>query len=744
MMSRRNGSTALSKITINALLAAALLGVGPTLLPGFPSPVAYGQTEIDPTLKSNVEDFWHFAKMGRYDAANAKGQAVIDAGADPLAVLGAFEAVTQSASRKDDLDVWMVRFQSTDEIKGIADQLAKLIADGRFARRSDPEFITANIERLIVNPIGYRNGVENLRNSGELAVPVLLDYLGSPSKKEYHDVVRRAFKDLGKPVLNPLVASTEMSDANTLAAVIDLLGELGYADVSPYLLRLSNTGSETVKEAANRALTKLGVDPASAVDSAWYDLATKYYYDRASITADNRNPVAYVWYWDDSTKHLIKKDVAPILYGRIMAMRASEYSLGSASSASPQVADDALALWLTANYKRETDVPEGQTDATRGENQPDANYYGVASGSKYLSMALDRAIRDRTSPVAFHVLRSMQQSVGRTNIDVSSESSPVIQALSYPDRAVRYEAAIVLAQARPLEAYTGSDSVVPLLGEAVSQTGKPTVLMLMPDTGAINANKSALEAVGYKVSGATTAGELAVIAGDLPAVDVVVISSKMPADQVDAALTSVRGSLKLRGAAKVILVDTNASQFEELKKTDPLYTTSLASNADELAIAVEAARAASGALPLDAAIATDYAIRAATVMRELALVGGIYKLDPIKGTLLGALADERTAVVVAVSRILAEYNDADAQKRLLARAVDARVPNEQRVAIFEALAANARNFGNKLDASELEKLETAVTDEPDLDVRGAAAEARGGLGLPADLAKSIIVKQSVR
>ncbi|HQY88538.1 MAG TPA: hypothetical protein PK402_07760, partial [Tepidisphaeraceae bacterium] len=503
-------------------------------------------------------------------------------------------------------------------------------------------------------------------------------------------------------------------------------------------------GGANVKEAAARALGKLGVDPATPLDAAWYDLATKYYYNRASVAADNRNPNAYVWYWDKSTAKLTKKDVAPVLFGRIMAMRSAEFSLESSNSASPQVADDALALWLAANYKRQTDVPEGAVDATRAEGQPDANYYGVASGSKYLSMALDRAIKDRTSPVAFHVLRSMQQSVGRTNLDVSSESAPVIQAMSYPDRAVRYEAAIALAEARPTTAYTGSDSVVPLLGEAVSQTGKPTVLMLMDNATAINSNKPALEAAGYSVSGASTAGELAVLAGDLPAVDVVVISSKLSAEQIDAALSSVKGSLKLRGAAKVVLVDTNASQFEDLKKSDSLYTTSLAGNPEELAKAVEEARAASGALPLDADVATTYAIRAATVMRELALAGGIYKLDPVKSTLLAAIADERTDVVAAVADVLAEYDDADAQKRLLARAVDTNVPSEQRVALFEALAGNAKNFGNKLDAAELEKLEKAVTDEVDLAVRSAAAEARGGLGLSADKAKSIIIKQATR
>jgi hypothetical protein len=60
---------------------------------------------------------------------------------------------------------------------------------------------------------------------------------------------------------------------------------------------------------------------------------------------------------------------------------------------------DALSLWLAANYKREVELPEGAVDTTRLENQPDAHYYGVVTGSQYLNSALDRTIRDRNAPV---------------------------------------------------------------------------------------------------------------------------------------------------------------------------------------------------------------------------------------------------------------------------------------------------------------------------------------------------------
>ena len=59
---------------------------------------------------------------------------------------------------------------------------------------------------------------------------------------------------------------------------------------------------------------------------AFYDLGEKLYYDNAALTADPRNPMAYVWYWDQ-TRGLMKKDVPPPIFNEIMCMRACEYVL---------------------------------------------------------------------------------------------------------------------------------------------------------------------------------------------------------------------------------------------------------------------------------------------------------------------------------------------------------------------------------------------------------------------------------
>ncbi len=760
----------------SAMMCAAIAGVAmlgsagslwaqetPTPTPAAPDAPATAAATAAPAasnLKGDVADFWHFAKMARYDAANAKAAAILQSGAAPLDVLAAFEdAVAKRPG--DDLSAGMVRFIGTPELADNAKAIEQILVQGRYGRRAESKFIESNIQRLIVNQIGYQNGVANLRSSGEMAVPILLQYLRAPDKAQYHDACRRALKDLGRVALNPLVASTEMSDADTLSFVITILGELGYSDAGPYLMRIQSTSnSEVVKAACAQALQKIGASGESPAD-AFLALSEKFYYGKAAITADTRNPQAFVWYWSNADG-LTRRDVPQEVFGEIMAMRASEYALQLAGEG--DVGDKALSLWLAANYKRQVQL-SGAPDPTRKENQPDAHYYGVTSGPKYVGMALDRTLTDNDSAVSYEILRSAQQIVGNKTLNIGAEGASLVKAMSSPDRRVRFEAAIALAAARPSESFSGSDMVVPLLGEALSQTGKPTVVIIAASQDKVNAISAPLAAGGYTVVGGTTAADALTAAQPLPAVDVVVFDSTLPADQIEGIIQSVNTAPKLKGSARLALVQTSQSQFEELKARDPLLSTSTAGDPDAIKAAIEAARAKGGALPVDAELASDYSLRAAALLKQIGTTGGVYDLAAVKSTLLGSLNDARPAVVTAVGQVLSQYGDADSQRALLARAsgnaaggaaggaanagTGAAAPAtsndaELRISLYKSLSANAKQFGNMLPDEDTKELEKIVTSEPDLAVRSAAAEARGALNLPAAEAKQIVLGQVQR
>jgi HEAT repeat protein len=696
-------------------------------------------------LKSAVERFWHYGKVGRYDVANAEGSRILSSGTDPNQVLVAFE---QNASeKKDNLDQILLRFQNVAELRDTATKITALLEQGRQSRRADPKFITTNIERLAAGERAYTNAIGRLRQSGELSLPFMIDYLRDPSKQQYHVAIRRALRDMGKYALAPLCAATEMKDYDTLVTIVTALGDLGYDAAAPYLARLANAEVPTsVRAAATESLLRLGTARAAGAGAVrgpsaadlFNELAEKQFYGKSSITADNRFPIAYIWYWGDNG--LTKKDVPPAIFNDLMTMRATEYALKLGGGQG-----DALSLWLAANYRREVDLPEGATDVTRAENQPDAHYYGVVTGSQYLDNALARALRDRNSPVAMKVIKSLHEIAGQSNLFKAVNSRPLIDAMQYPDRLVRFEAAFALAAALPQTQFQGQDLVVPLLAEAMAQTGQPSVLLVMQSQNDVNALVDAMKAgeQGFMVVGATNADQAIATAVTLPAVDVIVVSEDFGPQEVDRFLGMVRQNARLQGAARLVITKTGASRYEEFKSSDPLLSTTQARDAENLKNAITEARKKGGALPLDPAIATDYATRAGELLLKVAISRGqVFDLMAAKPTLLQSLVDKRPNIVMLGGQVTAMLNDRDAQGALLATASDEKTADDVKISLYKSLAVSAKFWGNLLDANQVQTLQKVVDTATNLQVRSAAAEAHGALNLPADQAKKLIVEQS--
>jgi hypothetical protein len=544
---------------------------------------------------------------------------------------------------------------------------------------------------------------------------------------------------MGQLGLNPLVAATEMKDWDALATVAGVLGDIGYPGPAPYLARLLESPDvpPAVKGAASEALTKLGVAPSSAKASdLFYDLGEKFYYDSSTVVSDKRWPTSNVWYWADNG--LQRKEIPHEIWDDVMAMRASEYTLKLGGSRS----DDAMALWLAANYKREAELPEGQTDATRPENYPAGHYWGVSGGAKYLETALARAIKDRNSAVAFRAVRSLQEIVGQSNLNANA-ANPLVQATQFPDRKVRFESAFALAAAMPTASFEGAQRVVPLLAEALAQTGQPSVVVVASSQDEANKLVDGLKGIGFAAAGATTAESAAAGAVTLPAVDVLLVSEDIGQGNVDQLFLMASQNAKLAGAARLVMTKTTASPFEARKVNDPLLNTTTATDAEGLKGAIEAAREQSGSLPLDPAVATDYATRSGKLMIQVGQARqNIYPLMPAKATLLGALTDARPEIVMLSGQVLGLVNDKEAQVALLASAQEEKNADEVKISLYKSLAANAKNFGNLLDAGQISALEKIVAEATNLDVRSAAAEARGALNLPADQAKKLVVDES--
>jgi hypothetical protein len=93
------------------------------------------------------------------------------------------------------------------------------------------------------------------------------------------------------------------------------------------------------------------------------------------------------------------------------------------------------------------------------------------AGPEYLHQALARAVKDKNAYVALGVVEALAANAGEKSLLYHlGTDQPLVQALSFNDRAVRYSAAIAIAAASPEEAFPEAKLVVENLIEAISRT----------------------------------------------------------------------------------------------------------------------------------------------------------------------------------------------------------------------------------------------------------------------------------
>lgn len=732
-MTRRS----LASVAIVASICVPIIHLPPVA--GAQDAAVAAASSVPAELQTAVENFWHYGKIARYDLQKSAAEKITSAGATPVIVLEAFE--TTAAGRNDNLDNWVLRWQGVKDAADTANAIAKTLAEGRLARRGDQGYVETQIKRLGTGERAYLLGVGQLRESGELAVPLMVAYLQNPQHAALHGPIRRALRDLGRSAVGPLVAATEIQkDTETLLVVVDTLGAIGYDAAVPYLKRLAESPDKpaSVKQAASAALARLGASQGTTAADAFYELSEKIYYGKTAIAADPQAPAAYVWFWSDD-KGLTKQDVAPAIFAPVMAMRTSEYALKLGQSRG-----DALSLWLAANYKREAMLPAGATDATRPEGFPAAHYFGVSAGSSALYSTLDRALRDGDSGVAIRAVKSLREIVGAASLPEDA-AAPLIAALRFTDKLVRYEAAFALASAMPTREFAGAERVVPLLAEAVAQTGSGSVVVFAPRGGEgteLNKTVETIKGAGINVVGGATPQEAIDAAGQLASVDAFFISERVTPTEVQQLIGLTGGSARLDRTPRVFVVQSGASPYVERAATDPLTSTVQGSDAETIKVALEAARTKAGTLPLTPEVATEYALKAATLLEDLAGRQTAYDLASAEQALEGALGDARPEIVKAAGNVLSTIDSRNVQPSLLTAASNEKATDDVKIAAYKSLAGNAKRFGDKLSPEQHATLEAAVEAGTNLDVRAAAAEARGALNLPADQAKTLIVKSS--
>ncbi|MGD0784455.1 MAG: HEAT repeat domain-containing protein [Sedimentisphaerales bacterium] len=410
------------------------------------------------TLEDNWNDFLHYTVIGRFDMASGYAQKIIDSNCDPLGLLKLSEDNPRGYAI-------VVRVQANNpELAPLAGKILDIIEKGRLMRRTDLEIITEEIKRLSSTVRGKYTAIERLRNAGEYAIPYMLAALADEKRIEEFPNISAALPEIGKAAVRPLTAALAMDNAGVKGFVIKALGKIGYPEALGYLKYIAeNDNSEQLRNLATESITQ--IDSTAASKSAaelFYATAENYFYKAESLAPSTDGNNANIWFWDKQENRLVRQAVDKSYFNELMTMRCCELAVRADKDFG-----QAISLWLSSFFR--VDGKGIKYPEYFGKGHANAMTYASTCGPEYLQEALERAIKDNDNVVALGTVEALSKNAGEKSLMYRFKTSqPLIDALSFNDKKVRYTAAIALAMAEPAEKFPESELVVSNLASAIT------------------------------------------------------------------------------------------------------------------------------------------------------------------------------------------------------------------------------------------------------------------------------------
>jgi len=673
-------------------------GVAGTAIPVTPAQ-AQPADELSEQQTSWLKDFIHFVKVARFDIAADVGRQIIESGIDPEDFVDLVDNARETTRFEEAVAAGM----RVPVLEPTAAALDKLYRDGKLARVRNPEEITRNIQLLSEGLRARQIGRERLIAAGEYALPQLLDAFLQNRNPNLRAQVQRVLVDLGRQSIAPLVTALPWLDPARQEAVVDVLGLIPYRTSLPFIVDLyQSTQVEAVRQACARAIGRLGGNPNADVAGLYALLADSYYSEPGELTSFQGEEFQLLWGFDPGLG-LVMTPIRTEVFHEAMAMRISEQSLRMDPNDR-----ETLALWIASNYSRELDSPEGYDNPAYPSDRRSAAYFGIAAGPDIDQIVLRRALDTRDTPLARLAIEALSETAGPRSLwgVPVNDRYPLLEALSYPNRRVQYEAAIALGKANPTETFRSAERVVPLLASAVRDaTALNAVVLTGNDRETYEVFRSRLESLGFTVlpPAENGLGDLDASIAEAPAIDLIVTS--LGFDQTLLEIETARNSDKMSATPVLALMQADdeqalARQYQR-DQTVAVRRSSI-SNSEFNASAQALLEAASGGV-ITPEEAETYAQRSLAVLRDLAVSGSsVLSVGEGAAILIDVLANAEDLTMIDVAEVLSYVDSADAQRAIFERALE--TDGFDRVELLAIVADSGKRFGNRLDARQIRRL----------------------------------------
>ncbi|MSQ90798.1 MAG: hypothetical protein EXS01_05315 [Phycisphaerales bacterium] len=569
-----------------------------------------------------------------------------------------------------------------------------------------------------------------LLSAGAFATPALLAALSDSRNPKLANAARSMLVEIKRLAVAPLCAALPELDPSTQRVVCGILAEIGYPSSQAALLDLATNPATTadVRAAAERAYAKLGGTSADA-SSQYTALARRYFDQTPALIPYARDARNVIWQFD-SHHGLVGTEIPTALYCETMAMQAAVRALALDPNS-----ELALSIYVASDLRRSLvirslniDTSDESSAGSLLATRYSAEFFATASGARIAQVALGFALDASDVLLARECIRILAANGGEAAL-VRPESgrSPVIEALLFADRRVRFEAAVVLANTLPGVSFRQDTLVVPILASMIQTGGMhgAVIASTEEDRQALSTRVSALG-----VSAVATGGSLSEVEGKMPVgqtLDLVVIQGSRA--RVNDSIAAVRVS-RIAATAPIVVVSSgpDSSPLSIDHESDPRISVFLASATDtQLGAAIESAVGAAGGLSISQDEADQFAATSLNALRRIAEIASpAFDVRHAEPALIAALGSSTGPFKASVASVLARISSATSQRALMDAALAGS--GEDQAILLMAVATSARAFGNHLEPHQLASLPTLIGVSSGA-TADAAGQAFGALGL---------------
>ncbi len=317
---------------------------------------------------------------------------------------------------------------------------------------NNPQRIATLVKQLSDPSAEVRTAARNdLAATGQIGATAALEALARETDPQSRSALLSAIELMHRYVDRPLLAMLETNDAALRAEVVALLERLAVPQAAP-LLSASSASAERVLATAI-ANYKRGMPP---------------------FAADAANQVE-LWKWNDATKSFASARV-PADEAQIIWIARLADDLARIRPKNPDDQRQALVLRLEADG-----IKRGKAVAGNPINPTLLAH----ADPQVLSQALAEALRANYSHAAFALVQALGTH-GDPNILLTADGkpSPLADALTSPNRRVRFAALQAIMALNPATPYPGSSLVPDALAWFAGSTGERQAVVAMPNIAA--------------------------------------------------------------------------------------------------------------------------------------------------------------------------------------------------------------------------------------------------------------------